>query len=322
MNKIISGIKKLLKKIPIISVLVSGWQLATNGFANDTAKSRRKQQWKIVFHTFFNPVFAKQWFEFLKSNDFLIVALNRPRLYIKPFRAFISIKWNKKQKLKVILDTYQFIKSKEDVLGQVLTHKEGKTIADINFDNNTKGFLILGYDYRFRKEGELVLTLECSEIGGKIISAAFSFEETSKGNWSCIVGCIQGYNTINKTNGAFKATQKLLHGFRPNSFITYSVQELSRHLGCAAIYCTGNSIQAYRMKHALNLPIVHGINFNYDKFWCEVGGRNIGKGWFELPLTPVRKNIQEVESHKRSMYRKRYDMLDKLSLKISETVKA
>lgn len=319
-NKFGPGIQKISKRVPLISVFNTGWQLAFQGYSNYSPNYRRKQQWKIFFHTLLNPTFTYKWFEFLKSPAFEYVFIHRPRLYIKPFRPYISIKWNKRRKLKVILDTYRFIKSKGDAFEQIVTHKEGKIIANLLFDNQYEGFLKLGYHDGFRKEGELVLSLECIQLGGKVVAVSFSFEETAKGQWSCIIGCVQGPNIIDNPS-AFKTTQKLLHGLRPNAFIIYSVQELSRHLGCSAIYGTGDSIQANRRKHAIHIGLVHSIHFNYNKFWLEVGAQHIGKGWFELPLIPARKDMQEIQSNKRSMYRKRYDMLDNLSLKISNTIK-
>jgi len=309
-----------LKQIPLISVLDAGRRFASKGYPNYHQSYFDKQQWKIIFYTLFNPRFASKWFTLLKSPNFSFVFIHRPRLYIKPFRPYISIKWNKKQKVKVILDTYRFIKSKGETFTQLLTHNEDKIIAHLVFNNTYEGFLKLGYDDRFRKEGELVLSLECSQLGGKIISVAFSFEEIKKGRWVCLIGCVQG-QSIN-TQHSSKLAQKLMFGLRPNSFIIFSAQELSRQLGCTAIYGVGDSIQAYRKKHTIHLPWVHKIHFNYDKFWYEVGGQNIGEGWFELPLIPVLKNIQEIKSNKRSMYRNRYHMLDNLSLKISNSVKA
>jgi uncharacterized protein VirK/YbjX len=319
LKKFSTGIDRILEKIPFISVLITGWQLASKGYAHYGPKNCRKQQWKIIFHTLFSPIFAYKWFEFLKSPDFNYIFNYRPRLYIKPFRTYISIKWNKKQKVKVILDTYRFLKNKGDAFGQVLTNPDGLIIANLMFDNTYQGYLKLGYHDSFRKEGELVLSLDCSQLGGKVISVSFSLEESTNGDWLCLIGCVQGLKNMN-TPDAYKSTQKLLHGLRPNSFIIYAVQELSRHLGCTAIYCTGNSIQAFHKKHFIHLPWVHKINFNYDKFWDEVGGQNIGKGWFELPLMPARKDMQEISSNKRSMYRKRYELLDHLSLEISNTV--
>jgi uncharacterized protein VirK/YbjX len=303
-----------------ISVFGKGWRLASKGHAHERASYQRKQKWKVFFHTLKNPFFASRWFALLQSDEMKEVAEHRPILYIKPFRPYISVKWNKQQKIKVIRDTYRFLRSKEKSLWPALTNKDGKVLAEISFDAEHQGQLILGYNERFRKEGELVLTLECEKLGGKIVSVAFSLEETEKGKWNCLLGCVQGYNTVNQQEGAFKLMQKLMHGLRPNAFIICCVQDLARHLGCEKVLATGNSIQAFRKKHAIHLPWLHTINFDYDNFWTEMEGKNIGEGWFELPLIPHRKAPEDIKTHKRALYRRRYELLDDISGKIAGSV--
>ena len=51
------------------------------------------------------------------------------------------------------------------------------------------------------------------------------------------------------------------------------------------------------------------------KFWQENQGQLKGQYW-QLPLESPRKPPEEIASKKRSMYRKRYEMLDDLSEKI------
>lgn len=306
---------KSLHKIPFISILITGWDLATEGYSDCTPKYRRKQQLKAIYHTLLNLRFADEWFEFIKSPDFSQVSQHRPRLYIKPFRPYMSIKWNKKRRANIIIDTYKFIENKKTIFGQFLTQSSGIVIAKLKLENNYDGIIQLGYEYAFRKEGELALSLVCEQLGGRITSVVFSFEEITKGEWICLIGCIQGHKNKNFPD-AFKLMQKSIFGLRPNSLIIYSAQELLRNIGITAIYGIGNSIHVSNRKHAINFPWEHNITFDYDRFWHEIGGENINKDWFAIPLNPVRKNIQEISSHKRSMYLKRYKMLDDLSLQI------
>ena len=58
------------------------------------------------------------------------------------------------------------------------------------------------------------------------------------------------------------------------------------------------------------------ILFNYDEFWQENQGQLNGQYW-QLPLESARKPLEEIASKKRSMYRKRYEMLDEMSKNIS-----
>ena len=311
---------KKIDNIPYLTIHKEGWKLATKGFENFDQKYCRKQQLKIVVYTFLYPKFSYKWFQFIKSPNFSPILNQRPVLYVKPYRPYISTKWNKKQKIKVIQDNYNFLKNKGNLLSKLLNaNKVPIIIAEVQFKNDFVGYLKLGYDYRYRKEGELVLFFDCDKLGGRIISASFSFEELKKDFWVCYIGCVQGTN-INAEN-SIKLLQKLMYGLRPNSFIIYTLQELASNLGCNEIYGVGNAIQAYRKKHFIHIPWIHNIHFDYNTFWEELNGKKMEKGWYKLPLIPVRKNIQDIKSKKRSMYKKRYNMLDAISSQISNFVK-
>ena len=303
--------------IPIISVALKIRELASQAFSGETESYRKRQERKYFFHAFFNPRFSVWWLKLLKTPDFLFITKHRPKLLFKPFRVYLSIKWKKKRKVKVIRDTYRFM-MKNKTFTRVLTDNHLE-IARFQLRDGVEGRLKLGYDFRFRKEGELVLSFECEQLEGVIAEAAFSFEEMGTNRWVCRIGCIQGHHK-NDIYSA-KAAQKLMHGLRPKSMIVFAVQEFSRALGFTAVYGAGDSIQAYRRKHFIHIPLIHKIPFDYDAFWEESSGTPADRGWYELPLKPVRKDIQEIKSSKRALYRRRYDLMDDLSLKIEETVK-
>ena len=133
------------RKLTFVSVLNTGWELASGGYFDCTPAYRRKQQWKITFYVILNPFFAGRWFRLFKSPNFNAVSFNRPRLYIKPFKPYISIKWSKKRKLKVILDTYRFIENTGGVFKQFLVEKEGIIIAKVNIGDRYDGVIKLNY---------------------------------------------------------------------------------------------------------------------------------------------------------------------------------
>lgn len=312
-------IGNIIVHIPFLSVAVNGLQLASRAFAGEHKSYRSKQQWKSFFCALINPQFASKWFTIIESPDFLLLAKHRPRLYLKPFRAYLSIKWNKKRRIKVILDTYRFILGRGEGFKRVITNSNGIEVARFPLNNDFEGVLTLGYDYRFRKEGELVLFFDCNQLGGRIVAAAFSFEELKTGQWVCRVGGVQGH-TPEKGNLS-KKVQKLMFGLRPKSFMVFVIQKLSQELGLAAVYGAGDSIQTYRRKHLIHLPKRHAIHFDYDAIWRESGGKLAEDGWYKLPMTLKFKNIQDVQANKRALYRRRYNLLDNLSMKIADSVK-
>ncbi|HEY4786458.1 MAG TPA: DUF535 family protein [Bacteroidales bacterium] len=304
-------------RIPFLSVAMNGWQRASKAFSHERKSYLIWQQWRSFFAALIYYKVALKWFGIIESPGFTQISVYRPKLYFKPFRVYMSIRWNAKQRIKVMLDTYRFILSKGDAFARGILQTGGIVIASIMLGDAMDGVLTLGYDERFRKEGELVLSFDCNQLGGRIVSAAFSFEEIETGCWVCRIGCIQGH-MINESNSS-KAVQKLMHGLRPKSFIVFAVQELTRQLGFNAIYGAGDGIQAYRRKHFIHLSRRHAIQFNYNSLWAESGGQPYKDGWFELPLTPLRKNMQEIKSNKRSLYLKRFSVLDDLSAQIADS---
>ncbi len=78
------------KSFPLFSVAAEGWRLADKVFSYENEKYRKKQQWKSAFHALLHPGFARRWFAFFNSSGFRPVARQRPTLYIKPFRVYMS----------------------------------------------------------------------------------------------------------------------------------------------------------------------------------------------------------------------------------------
>jgi uncharacterized protein VirK/YbjX len=305
--------------VSVFATAVKGWHFASVSYADAKPSSKLKQQFKGFFFALLNAKSAAEWFGIIESPDFHEVMLHRPELYLKPFRVYISVNWSTSQKIKVIKDTYRFITSKGQVFLPVIKADKGMEIARFKMNDTMEGYLTLGYDARYRKEGELTLSFFCDELGGNIVALAFSVEETEKDRWVCKIGCIQGHEKNESYSS--KAAQKQLHGLRPKALVTFTIQELSRYLGLSNIYAVGDEIQAYRGKHAIHIHSKHCIKFDYDEFWQECGGQSEKEGWFELPLIPVRRGIEDIKSHKRAVYRRRYAMLDELSLKIADFVK-
>ena len=304
-------------KVSFISVAINGWQLAKQVYIDESTKKRRKQQIKYFFRFLFNSRFASVWLSNLKRPCYTVVVTHRKLLVTKPFRRYISNKWTKKQKAKVILDNHRFISSKSEYFKSVITNREGIEIASFKLNETLEGHLNLNCEQS--KEGELVLSFKCNQIDEVIVSATFSFEEKKEGVWVCWIGCIQGHKVNDKNIS--KMVQKLLHGFRPKSFIVFIVQEFIGNLGFSAIYGVNNNLHISRGKYTIHLPWNHGIKFDYNSLWIESGGKLTKDGWFELPILPNRRSYEEIQTEKRALYRRRYSLCDDISSKIAHTVK-
>ncbi|TAN17327.1 MAG: DUF535 domain-containing protein [Chitinophagaceae bacterium] len=302
----------------MFSAATKAWKLATNAFSKESKEYRRKQQYKSFRYALIHPFFASQWFKIFCSPEFHLIAEHRSRLYIKPFRVYMSVYWDRDRRVKVILDTYRFIQSAGEGFLQVIASEEPMPLAVFRLKDGSEARLSIGYDERYRKEGELAMFLHCGQPGGFIAGASFSFENTAKEGWVCRIGCIQGHK--NGEEDLIKSAQNLMNGLRPKSFMVFAVMEFARHSGIQRVYGAGQSIQAFRRQHAIHIPWFHKIHFDYNKLWTESGGKLQEDGWFLLPCTTPRKSMDEIKACKRAVYRRRYQMMDEISGEISKSV--
>ena len=302
----------------IRELLHDALKLTEQGFSNENPKYIKKQKNKILFHTLLNIPFAKKWFSLIQSEEYKWVLSHRPRIYFKPFRVYMSTKWSKKERTKALLSCYAFIKQ-QPFLTRVIQEEKPIKLAEFTMKyNGEKGQIYLGYNERFRKEGELVVSLHCDSYQEAICEASFVIDKENEG-WVCRIGCVQG-NKSAETENAIKELQKQMYALRPKALMIFIIQELSKQLGCTALYGVGSKIQAHNKKHFIHIEWLHKLSFSYDTLWKEADGTPDKDGWFKLPIEMHRKPMEEIKSSKRSLYRYRYEMLDKIATEIKETI--
>ena len=302
----------------IRELLHDALKLTEQGFSNENPKYIKKQKNKILFHTLLNIPFAKKWFSLIQSEEYKWVLSHRPRIYFKPFRVYMSTKWGKKERTKALLSCYAFI-NQQPFLTRVIQEEKPIKLAEFTMKyNSEKGQIYLGYNERFRKEGELVVSLHCDSYQEAICEASFVIDKENEG-WVCRIGCVQG-NKSAETENAIKELQKQMYALRPKALMIFIIQELSKQLGCTALYGVGSKIQAHNKKHFIHIEWLHKLTFSYDTLWKEADGTPDKDGWFKLPIQMQRKSMEEIKSSKRSLYRSRYEMLDKIADEIQETI--
>ena len=98
-----------------------------------------------------------------------------------------------------------------------------------------------------------------------------------------------------------KQLTKQLHGMRPMFMMVECFKWLAQHW----------HMQLVGIPHHYQTKIrLHGskkIYMNYDEFWQENGAVHQDNYWV-LPLTVEQRPLEEIQSKKRSMYRKRYEL--------------
>lgn len=262
-----------------------------------------------------HPVETALWFELVTSADMQRFWLSSFPLACKPAREYMSTQWSSRKRIRCLKETYQVIRDNH-CLSDALTSKTGRVLASVSLPSIGRVDICLGHDSRFRKEGELTLAVVSSELGGKLTSASMSFQRDTDGTLQCFIGAVQG----DEGPDAIHAATKAMYGLRPKALVVWAVQEVARYLGVKVLFGVGSRIQMHRKKCLFYLPLFHAVMFDYDAFWTELGGKCEGDRWFRLPLVAHQRDRDEIKPNKRSMYAKRYAMMDDLSLQVSRSV--
>ncbi len=96
---------------------------------------------------------------------------------------------------------------------------------------------------------------------------------------------------------------------RPHNLLFFCVTEFCRSIGGQTLYGISNTHHIYK-SHKKTEQRIH---FDYDNFWCDFTDQPLENAWFSIACYYPRKAIADIKSKKRSMYRKRYEMLDNIA---------
>jgi len=106
---------------------------------------------------------------------------------------------------------------------------------------------------------------------------------------------------------------------RPTDLIIELCKMVFSSIGAERILCVSDEIRQQKSDYYPNgkLPFVRPLN----AIWTERGSTMQEDGFFSLPTTPRRRTSDEVAPKKRAMYQSRYEMLDAIAARITETVR-
>lgn len=295
---------------------ITAWALSDSVYSSSSAALRSKNKIRWAFIAAISPTESLNWFKRLGIKDMSSYSEQIPYLTFKPMRVFMSTKWNISKRKKVIEDTYTIIRTYKGAMQEGILNPEGSKLARFTIDGYGEISIVLSYDNSLRKEGALMISLKSASSHEPVIQIAFSFEQKSPNNRVCYIGCIQGRSNKDE----IKAITKAMHGLRPHHVMLFIVQEIMSALDITHLFGVGNTIHPHHQKYLIHLPFLHNTTFDYDSLWVELGGLSEQSGWFNLPLKTERRTEKEMKANKRAMYRRRYSMMDNLSMQLRASI--
>jgi hypothetical protein len=294
-----------------IQVSRKAWAYSNQAYETrpgERKKLKRHLRWTLL--SVIREASVQGWFAFLDEPVIRPFLAANPRLAFRPMGTYMSRRWGWSKRFKVIRDTYVFVNAKGGAFQEAMLREGGLLLARIPLEKAGDLVLRMRADPQFRKEGEVGVFLEFEGIQGAISSFAFSLEHRSAG-WACYLGALQGRKGGDED--IIKLATKAMHGLRPKALMAFAAQEIARSLQVSSLLGVGNDIHVAR---ARVLGSARKVLFDYDDLWRETGGEQQPDGWFVLPLKAPRRVGEEIKANKRSMYAKRYALMDTLSRQI------
>lgn len=165
--------------------------------------------------------------------------------------------------------------------------------------------LIIDRSHWLAREGHLTLSLFKNEF--RAFTIAFSLSNYPK--TEMFIGGLQGRNDPDAL-GLYRELTKAFHGARPRDFILEAARLFALKIGVKRLYAVADhqKISRHRYFGKRGAP-----GLFYDDVWQERGGIRAENNYYELPLSGSRREIEDISQKKRSMYRRRYEMFDKIS---------
>lgn len=141
--------------------------------------------------------------------------------------------------------------------------------------------------------------------GARLFNLTFAFLAADK----VLIGSIQGGARDQESKlESIQQVTRAAHGLRPPPLLLCAFQAVCRRWGIKTI-CAIDQYTHVKggWKHKSNR-----FKFDYQVLWQEVGGVQQADHYWSIPLQPVRKDLEQIQSKKRSQYKKRFQLMDEL----------
>lgn len=223
----------------------------------------------------------------------------RPELLRLPYVNFISVNWSVPTRIRRARSHIETTAG----IGGIFRASPSEVAVLIELAMIDTNYRVCLHQARWLfREGQHVLSL----YDGKdiIFSLAFSLC-TEGGRRIAFIGGIQGRPQLSgeiNILDRYRRFTKAAFGLRPRDLLVEIAKLFFSSIGVVEILAVSDSAHVQR-------SLTRRFAVSYDEIWQERGGTPNGDGFYVLPLGRAVKAIEDVPSKKRSLYRKRSELL-------------
>ncbi len=292
-----------------VTLVATASQVYPNGGRNNT-----KDRLRYILSGLATARLTAAWFKTLGEPMLASFTHLNPRILSKLQRPYLQAGLQPTARLKVLQAHYRFaLASFAAPAFSDLLQRPGILLADMPLDGLGCFSLRLLYANKYEKDGELTIGLHDGERKEFVLTLSFCICSFTPNPVEAFIGGLQG-NQVSDQRARIVAVTRAMHGIRPKAFLLFALQALAEFWNIDTIRAVGNENAVFRHPWLND----QGVHANYDQFWLECGGQQDADGNFTLPARFVPRDLSTLQPAKRTLHRRRYEMLVALGASIRQ----
>ena len=305
-----------------VNLPATPWKLCLSLFQGKYAPHElweiRKFRNKFMLRSLVMPFSTHKLLKFItKHPSYEKILHAQPRLPCRLHRPYLTNRLSRHDGAAAIIYHYTMMHKilGTDAFNQHLDNRFH--VAEFDVKNGDRYYLSFISVHRLDREGEASLILHDAN-GEMLCEITFTLCER-EGKKALMIGGIQGPNSEDAQQKVQAAT-KNLHGIFPKKLVCESLIAIAKIFNVESIAAVSNETHVYQSLRYHNRQ--KRMHADYNSFWEMMGGTLSGEGYYALPCESSRKTIESIASKKRAEYRRRYDLLDDITLKMHAALRA
>lgn len=289
-----------------LNILLSAWKFSGR-LSSYSSKMSFVRRLKYISKVILNQKVASELFD--NENAFVKNYLaERPEYYLMIEAPYINSRWSLEERVRKLISHLKLLEIKCSKFD--FKFSENLMILDLS-DFDISGYqIIIDKPIWFHREGTLSLNIFKKDI--RIYTLTFAIEE-DENNLIFLIGGIQGRN-IDNILDEYRIFTKLFHGMRPRDFAIELLRILGSAVGISQILAISDECRHQRHAY-FGKDTDRVLPANYNEIWKDRGGIQDDFSTYTLPLGTSR-DIDAVAPKKRSMYKKRFELLRQIEQEI------
>ena len=272
-------------------------------------------------HAFFRMLLHRRSFrklcDLFSRPEFRYIGDIEPAIFYKPFRPYFCKGLPIRKRIGQIYFHYETLGRLYQGYIRRLYSSGGIPVLTLQRRSGEEPeyHVILHASSTFRREAELAFSVvDANDM--RMYSAAFSFVKDGDA-MSLAITSIQGCDPSAKDpQGALRTITRQAFGLIPMHLVTDLVFMFARACGARRVIAVKTSHHVFQDFHYKKLS--RKVYCDYDAIWAAFGAKDCGiEGFSEISSEP-RKDLASIPSKKRSLYRKRYALLDELDASVQK----